>query len=404
MLSRANVTSRATPAIAAAALVAIATGGCYAAHGLPTDGDRDGGPACDPGARLECARRDGACEPLELAPAICDEVTLAWRCPEGAAPYEPPWQDDVCLPLLGSAGALFSDGVHEAPVPIPIGDRCAWVMPVERGVGEPVDLVATHAAARCDLLEPPDDRPIAALDGGADYVAIQASFTDATGTTRVLARGWAWDASAPFGVRGVGVGIGAVEGDTIRIAPAWLFGDDLDLGDAALAGDDGLAYAYGCPGPPRDLVEDCIVARAPLDRVDVRDAWQVLGERGWGEGAAARVFGSGPHRSSVLRDPRGGGYLHVFAAGFGTQLEVQHAPAPEGPWSAPSILASCELPPDDPGAYCAGPVVHRELLDPHDPTTLVVGYSVGTTSPDGAARRAADPAAYWPHIVRAHLR
>jgi hypothetical protein len=41
---------------------------------------------------------------------------------------------------------------------------------------------------------------------------------------------------------------------------------------------------------------------------------------------------------------------------------------------------------------------------PLRPTELLVGYSVGTTSADGAARRARAPEAYWPRIVRVPLR
>jgi hypothetical protein len=93
----------------------------------------------------------------------------------------------------------------------------------------------------------------------------------------------------------------------------------------------------------------------------------------------------------------------VFAIGFGRELRVECADAPEGPWSAPAVLAPCDLPADDPGAYCAGPVVYRELADPLEPGWIVVGHSVGTTSPDGDARRARDPRAYWPRIVRLRL-
>jgi hypothetical protein len=95
-----------------------------------------------------------------------------------------------------------------------------------------------------------------------------------------------------------------------------------------------------------------------------------------------------------------GGFLHVYAIGFGREILATRAPAPEGPWSAPSVLLPCELPPDDPGAYCAGPAVQLQLYDPLYPGVLAVSYSVGTTASDGETRRRADPAAYWPRIVR----
>jgi hypothetical protein len=151
------------------------------------------------------------------------------------------------------------------------------------------------------------------------------------------------------------------------------------------------------------LEAEMAVGRAPLDRVDDPSAWSVLGEGGWGIGETVHVFGSGPHRSAVIADPRGAGFLHVYAAGFGTELRMHVAARPEGPWSASSLLVPCELPADDPGAYCAGPQVHRELLDPMDPGTLVVSYSIGSTSADQDARRARSPDAYWPRIVRVRL-
>jgi hypothetical protein len=116
-------------------------------------------------------------------------------------------------------------------------------------------------------------------------------------------------------------------------------------------------------------------------------------------GKPLRVFGSGPHRGPVVHDPRGG-FLHVYAIGFGSTVELTHADRPEGPWGEAKQLAKCQLPADDPGAYCAGPVVYLELFDPTLPNELVVGYSIGTTSQDGEQRRKANPAAYWPRVVR----
>lgn len=377
----------------------VVLAGCYDSHArvsLAPAGDA--GVACDPDARPLCAAREGPCEPLVLVEARCELAT--WSCPDGASAYEPPWTEDLCLPLRGRVDPIFADGVHEAPVPVPIGETCAWVLPLDRGT-LPIDLVASASARRCADIPLPG-APIADLEGDLDYAAIQAAITLHDRSVRVLARGWAYDPSAPFGVRGLGAGLGRVIGDRIAIDDRWLFREDLELGDAAVV-HEGFAYAYGCPGAPTWLEEDCIVGRAPLDRVDDPSAWSVLGTAGWGMGDPARVFGSGPHRSSVVRDPRGRGFLHVFAIGFGRELQFQWAPAPEGPFTGDTVLAPCELPPDDPGAYCAGPVVHRELLDPLAPGVLVVGYSVGTTSEDGAERRARDPDGYWPRIVRVPL-
>ncbi len=347
-----------------------------------------------------CTRRVSPCDSLALVAATC--AAEVWRCPPGSRVYARPWADDVCLPLEGRAGTgLFSDGVHEAPVPVAIGDRCVWVFPIESGGA--IELAAIDTASSCAALSADGaSAPITELEGDVDYVALGASFVDDGGGTRVLARGWRFDAMAPFGVRSLGVGLGRVRGERIAVSDAWLFPDDVDLGDAAIVAD-GHVYTYGCPGTPTWLEEDCIVGRAPLGAIDDASAWAILGDAGWGEGAPVRVFGSGPHRSSVVEDPIGRGFLHVYAIGFGSELLVSSAPAPDGPWSAPRRLASFILPADDPGAYCAGPTVHRELLDPLDPAALIVSYSVGTTSPDAFERRARSPSSYWPHVVRTRL-
>jgi hypothetical protein len=373
--------------------------GCWDSHVRPEPPIPVPG-GCDRATEPTCTTRASPCDALALVAAVCEDE--AWSCPPGARLYAQPWSDDVCLPLEGRVSTgLFSDGVHEAPVPIALGDHCAWVFPVETGGA--IRLAAIDTAPTCAALSAAgSDTPIDDLDGDLDFVAVGASFEDTSGATRVLVRGWRFDPLAGFGVRSLGVGLARVDGGRIAVSDAWLFGDDLDLGDAAIVVD-GFAYAYGCPGDPHALEEDCIVGRAPLGDVDTASAWDVLGDRGWGEGAPVRVFGSGPHRSAVVEDPRGSGFLHVYAIGFGTDLMITTASAPEGPWSPARVLVPCDLPPDDPGAYCAGPTVHRELLDPLAPSTLVVSYSVGTTAEDGPSRRAADPAAYWPHVVRVSL-
>jgi hypothetical protein len=170
------------------------------------------------------------------------------------------------------------------------------------------------------------------------------------------------------------------------------------MADAAVVDGD-FVYAFGCPGTPRWLVEDCLVGRAPIERARDAAAWSIFGAGGWGAGEPVVVFGSGPHRGPVVRDPRGG-FVHVWAAGFGRSIEISRAARPEGPWSAPTTLLACDLPRTDVDSYCAGPIVHLELFDPLRPNEIVLSYAIGTTAPDGRERREAEPLAYWPHTVR----
>jgi hypothetical protein len=232
--------------------------------------------------------------------------------------------------------------------------------------------------------------------GPYDYLAFQSAFFDAERRVRLQARAWTFDPQRAFGVRIDGVGFAVVQAHAVTTQ--LIFDDALDLGDAAVI-DGGFLYAYGCPGAPHELEEDCIVGRAPLAQIDQREAWVLWGEQGWGRGTPKRVFGAGPHRGAVVHDPAGG-FMHVYAIGFGSTIQLSHADRPEGPWSEDVELVRCELPRRDAHAYCAGPVVYLELYDPNQPDSIAIGYSIGTVAADGAALRSAHPSDYAPRIVR----
>jgi hypothetical protein len=263
-----------------------------------------------------------------------------------------------------------------------------------------VQLLGVAAATSCDALGAPTE-PLDPPHDAGTYVNVQSAIETPSGT-RVLSRAWAFDSSTPFGVRALGVELGRIDAGHLAFDGSFVFTSGPDLGDAALV-QDGFVYAYGHAPGATGLEADMIVGRAPLDAIDDASAWSILGTLGWGVGDPVPMFGSGPHRSAVVRDPRGSGLLHVYAAGFGTEIRLHTAARPEGPWASSVLLAPCELPADDPGAYCAGPQVHRELLDPMDTSMLVVSYSIGSTSADQAERRMRNPDAYWPRIIRMRL-
>ncbi len=365
----------------------FALSGCYLAHDVAP------APVACAAEPPRCVTRASPCDAAQPVDAVC--AGDIWACPDGASRYVEPWIDEgACLPLEGELDP-FLDGVHEAPIPVAFGDECRWLVPL---VDERPYQVAAIPASTCDGLALRSREPVLTLADDA-FAGIQASFLDGAGRVRALTRGWRYDATAPFGVRDLGVGLATVEGDRLLPPPTWLFDPSLDLGDAAVPFEDHL-YAYGCPGDPHELLEDCIVGRARLDRVDEPAAWSILGAGGWGAGDPSRVFGSGPHRGPVFADPRSGVFVHVYVIGFGDRVEITRAPRPEGPWSTTTVLTRCELPDDDPDAYCAGPVVYLDRWDPFAPGELLVGYSIGTTAADGERRRREDPRAYWPRIVR----
>lgn len=377
-------------------LAVVIGSGCYLSHESDTPAVHIEPGPCGPSGPPRCIVSDSPCAPPHAVDALC--VVDQWACPRGARVYQRPWLDDMCTPLLDEVDP-FVDGVHDAPVPVAIDEQCQWLVPFSG----PGVMTPNHAPARsgraCDEVELVTTAPIVDVPDPSVFVGIQASVLDANGDVRPLVRGWRYDPLAAFGVRGLGVGFATVAAGRVEVGGAWLFGEDLDLGDAALRFD-GHVYAYGCPGTPGALEEDCIVGRAPVADMDDPRAWRLFGDDGWTTGAASRVFGSGPHRGPVFADPRGDGFVHIYAIGFGSTLEIVRAPAPQGPWSSATTLAPCELPADDPHAYCAGPVVYLELWDPFARDELIVGYSIGTTAEDGDRLRAADPHGYWPKVAR----
>lgn len=110
------------------------------------------------------------------------------------------------------------------------------------------------------------------------------------------------------------------------------------------------------------------------------------------------VFDAGPWVASVVAMPGAAGLAHVFALGFGSDLQAHTASVPEGPWTSATSLARCDLPTDDANGFCVGPVVHRELADPTRPRELPVTHGVRSAAADRAARAASRPEAYWPRL------
>jgi hypothetical protein len=211
------------------------------------------------------------------------------------------------------------------------------------------------------------------------------------GRTHVTYREFRADPAAPFGVTHVGSGIAQYDGARIVIPRDVRFATDLDLGDASLVKGD-RAFVWGCPGPPEFLTERCVVGR-----LDAGDAMELFTGSNWVKSVRGSdgktVFDAGPWVSSVTAS--GSLLRHVYAVGFGTDLQMHTASAPEGPWSEGRTIARCALPAGDAQAFCAGPVVHDELADPTRPGEMVVTYGVGTLRPGERA-----PTDYWPRLQR----
>ncbi len=327
--------------------------------------------------------------------AQCDTASHAWTCPSGARVYQRALTStEVCRPFHGASGleSLGAWGLS-AMSRVPTDDgRCLWIADsatlaggtVARNVALEADPNAPFGTCPTESLVPPT--PIVTIEGPTDpsiLVQIDGGYRLA-GATHVLYRIFRADPNAAFGAIELGGGVARWDPQTQRIvvpSPSNPFpwGLDLDLGDAQLASDDGEhAFVWGCSGPADFLKQSCRLAR-----LDAQDHIDLI---------TPKAFGSGSWTSSVVPVPNG--FRHVYVADFGSEIETDDAADPMGPWSPGPNLAACDLPKDDPNAFCAGPIVHLELSDPTRPGELAMTYGVGSSKSATGI-----PDDYWPRLI-----
>lgn len=342
----------------------------------------------------------------------------AWRCPSGSRPYEAaPGPADDCLPFHSDGGPFGSLG--STGITLETGDgRCLWIM--NDAIQPGGSYLSNPAAAVPDDLPlgacPSEgsfiggSRPVSVIDPaalGEDALVSPGDSVRFDGRSWMYARQWVLDAAQPFGVRKLGTRLGWFDegAQSVRFLDEFLWSADRDFGDSALLVD-GSPYVFGCSGEPHFLSYDCYLARLDQGPIEQASSYRYYAGPGqWAPDQAqgAVVFFAGPHRSSVRYLPLLGRYIHVFIEGFGDHIDYRLSDFPEGPWTSPETLAGCRLPPDDPDAFCGYPELHLELMDPFKPSEVALTYDVTTLAPDGQERRHADPAAYWPRLVRASL-
>lgn len=385
------------------AISAIALAGCYDSHGLdgpappvdPTCGEPD----------LACVQpRDGACGPWEIVAPEC--AGRAWRCPAGSREHEAVEPEEGCRPF---AGGPFTR-VHGAGFLLPDADTCRFVLDgVDLEDGSFVEFPAVTAApapfGACpevgDVIGPP--RSVLDRSVIGDMLAI--ALHDAArvdGTTWVFYRRYVFDPAEPFLFRSDGTSVARWDEERrrIRVDDRVTWPPIQEYGDAAFL-HDGALHAVGCYGEPDFLTFRCRLARTTAADPTAGAAWEYFAGRDWSPAAddAAVVFNSGPEQSAVRFVPGLDRWVLLFVAGFGSEVEIRTAPAPQGPWRAARRLVRCDLPPDDEQAFCREPVLHLDRMDPLRPDRLVVSYAIETLADDGDARRRADPRAYWPRMV-----
>jgi hypothetical protein len=139
-----------------------------------------------------------------------------------------------------------------------------------------------------------------------------------------------------------------------------------------------------------------------LARLDASANVEILGKSGTfipsvRASVGAVVFDSGTWTSSVAVVP--GGFQHVYIGDWGSALQSQQAASPLGPWSDGPGRGACDLPAGDAHAFCAGPIIHTDIVDPTRPGELPITYGVGHDPSGNAPPQVAPPEAYWPRLV-----
>ncbi|MCA9610048.1 MAG: hypothetical protein KC619_30840 [Myxococcales bacterium] len=375
--------------------------GCYARHGATEA--RDAGVIPDAGCvgdRPICVRPTSPCGARVVVAPECDGSS--WRCPADAFEHARASGSTAgCSPVTTGLDALGSLGLA-----VEDGDRCLWILDEaavgDRVVPDPAVVAMDTPFGTCDgalpFLDDRATRPVVTrrLPEGWSVSLLDDVVVD--GTTWIFHRLYAPDPEELYGYRELGTGAAPWDPRAHRLLiEDRVVGtiDGFTYGDAAITFE-GEAYVFGCRGPVDVLRTECRLARA-IDPGEP-STWEHWTGGGWSSdpSGAAIVLRAGPERWELAQLPSGE-LVMIFAPGFANELLVRRAPRPEGPWSREQRLITCDLPAEDPEAFCREPQLHLEKMDPLRPDELVVAYDIGTL--DGAARATLPPRAYWPRMV-----
>lgn len=355
---------------------------------------------CGPPPEWQCAwLRQGPCEPAVILPPECPG--LEWVCPEPTVERPAP-APSRCRPTFegrvpGTLGPL-----------VPLGDRCGMLMDADVTAGPAeldtrvIDLSAASSLAACGLGALTDEPWVddAGL-GPADVVDVMDVEATPDGVLAVH-RLFELAPQALFGVEALGASlVRADRGMPVPRPPQFN-----THGYRSLAVDQSYAYVFDCFGAPDALLEDCGVMRARLDDAFDPAAYEWLRESGTygGAGDPKVVFQAGPHHHVADLGLALRLWVMVSVAGFGDTVFLQHTwrGDPAG-WAAPVDVHRCELPPDDPEAFCDSARVLTSLYDGDRHRELTLTYRVDTLAADRPARIARDPEAYGAVMVRVQV-
>jgi len=86
---------------------------------------------------------------------------------------------------------------------------------------------------------------------------------------------------------------------------------------------------------------------------------------------------------SVAFEPGTERFIAAYSTPLSSEITLRSGLGPDGPWSGPHVVATCNLPASDPGAFCADVVLHPALAYPGE---LVLTHGVGSFDrPEGTA-------------------
>jgi hypothetical protein len=293
-----------------------------------------------------------------------------------------------CLPFHGVAGLDVVSGAVRS-LPQPDGGALFVVDDaVVRGTDVPSlglfaaageSLAGCLATARLSganpssVLDPPTLSPLSGLVAGGVSTLY---YTDPSGS--------------------IGVAVQDPTDGRFRPGPTALWTSDRPAYGTAAVLTAGNVDVIGCH-PARFLDSDCFAARAPeASTTDESTYTYYVGSGRWSPSVDdAWPMTSGASSFDVVSRPSEGRWLMVYVGPVGSTIFVRSGLAPEGPWSAPVPVATCDLADSD--MFCAGVHVHPLLASPRG--TVVVSYAAASLSADSAARRAAEPSKWWPRFA-----
>jgi Domain of unknown function (DUF4185) len=205
------------------------------------------------------------------------------------------------------------------------------------------------------------------------------------------------DPTGPIGLRALGFGIAPrdpASGLFVPTAELLWSPDRPSYGGSALRVGN-LVYAYGCSS--NGLSADCFVSRADVTQFTSTAAYTYWAGDHWSSSPddATPIVSTGGVSIAVRPDPTGAPrYIMTYVPQLGNTIVARTSVAPEGPWSAPTTLATCDLAGAGPGAFCSGAQQHPELgTTPAAPLVLTV--EARTFATDAGA----DASVFWPQLV-----